>query len=623
MTHLPFRRRSPAPRRTVGRGRFAALVLAAAAAAALTGLCEVTGALGSLERASVATRFNLRDVPPPTDIVLVRIDDESIGETPGGWPFSRFLHGRMVDRLHAAGAREIVYDVQFTEPKGRKQDLALYDAIGAAGGATLATSQSDEHGRTNVLGGDANLARVHAQAAAANLTASAGGVITHFPYEVSGLKSLAVVSAERVGGKRLSASQFSHGNALIDFRGPGGTFRSFPFWKVLRGDVPAASFRGKIVVVGATAPSLQDLHATPTSGSDLMPGPEVQANAIWTALRGNPLRGAPSWWALLAVIIGALVAPVSALRLGVVKAGAVAVVVAAAFAVVAKLSFDKGVVIAVTAPLVACGLGTAGMLAAGYFTASSDRRVLGWTVRRRTEQLRDAQFEIVTRLAQAAESRDGDTGAHIHRIGYLCERLALQIGLDAVRAHMLRHASALHDVGKIGIPDGVLLKPGALERDEWIVMQSHTVKGAEILAGSTSPLIQMAEAIARTHHERWDGTGYPHGLKGEEIPLEGRICAICDVYDALGSKRPYKEAWPAERVLSEIAVGSGSHFDPALVAAFLELAPSLDLDAEIDVRDDVDLETLPPLLPDIAAPTGPSTPVAEASTESELPANRR
>ena len=134
----------------------------------------------------------------------MRIDDESIGEL-GGWPFARSLHGRMVDRLHAAGAREIVYDVQFTEPTSESQDLALYDAIGAAGGATLATSQSDARGNTNVLGGDANLAKVNARAAAANLTASPGGVITRFPFEVSGLKSLAVVTAERAGGEPLSA----------------------------------------------------------------------------------------------------------------------------------------------------------------------------------------------------------------------------------------------------------------------------------------------------------------------------------------------------------------------------------------------------------------------------------
>jgi CHASE2 domain-containing sensor protein len=592
------RRRSRASGRSgriVGRGRIAALVLAAAGAVALAGISSATGVLDSLERASLAKRFDIRRVPRPTDIVVVRIDDASIGALER-WPFRRSLHARMVDRLHAAGAREIVYDVQFTERSANPdEDLALYDSIDSAGGAVLATSQSDGHGNTDVLGGDANLAQVHARAAAANLTASPGGSITRYPYEVAGLESLAVVSAERAGGRRPSASQFAHGEALIDFRGGPGTFASYPFWKVLRGGVPADAVRGKIVVVGATAPSLQDLHSTPTSGSDLMAGPEVQANAIWTAMHGNPLRPAPDWWGVLALLIGAIVAPLAALRISVVRAAGVGLAAAGVYAVVAQLAFAHGLVVGVTAPLAACILGTAGMLAASYSTASADRSVLGWAVRRRSEQLRDAQFEIITRLAQAAESRDGDTGAHIHRIGYLCERLALQIGLDPARASMLRHASALHDVGKIGIPDNVLLKPGALERDEWATMQSHTVKGAEILAGSTSPLIQMAEAIARTHHERWDGTGYPVGLKGEEIPLEGRICAICDVYDALGSQRPYKDAWPRERILREIATGAGSHFDPALVAAFLDLAPLLDQDAQLEERDALDLETLPPL----------------------------
>jgi CHASE2 domain-containing sensor protein len=571
------------------------LLVAAVTALALVGLAELAGAFDSLERASISTRFALRDVPPPTDIVIVKIDDRTFGELNKPWPLSRSLHARVIDRLHAAGAREIVYDVQFTEPRTAREDGDLYDAVGAAGNVTLATSQSDAQGRTNVLGGDANLARVHARAAAANLTTSQGGVIAHFPYEVSHLKSLAVVAAERASGKPLSPSRFDGGNALIDYRGGAGTFRSVPFWQVLRGGVPASVFRGKIVVVGATAPSLQDFHATPTSGSNLMPGPEVQANAIWTALRGNPLTSAPGWLAALAILIGALLAPLAALRLGLIRATMIAVAAGAAYAVAAKLAFDAGVVIALTGPLAACALGTAGMLAASYVAARSEGRVLGWAVRRRTEQLRDAQFEVITRLAQAAESRDGDTGQHILRIGDLCERLALRVGWDSARAHMLRHASALHDVGKIGIPDSVLLKPGALDADEWKIMQSHTAKGAEILAGSSSPLIQMAEAIARTHHERWDGTGYPSGLKGEEIPLEGRICAICDVYDALGSKRPYKEAWPVGRILEEIAQGSGSHFDPALVAAFLELAPELGQDAPSEQRDDVDLDSLPPL----------------------------
>jgi putative two-component system response regulator len=255
------------------------------------------------------------------------------------------------------------------------------------------------------------------------------------------------------------------------------------------------------------------------------------------------------------------------------------------------------------------------MLAASYSTASSDRRLLGWTVRRRTEQLRDAQLEIITRLAQAAESRDSDTGQHIHRIGYLCECLALQVGFEAAQARMLRHASALHDVGKIAIPDYILRKPGGLDDDEWVIMRSHAASGADILAGSTSPLIQMAETIARTHHERWDGSGYPSGLKGEEIPLVGRICAVCDVFDALGSRRPYKEPWAPSRVLEEIAHGSGSHFDPELVAAFLAIAAELDADTELTRLDAIDLETLPALNdPSIARVNEPVIPGHEAGS---------
>ena len=598
MTLTPTRRAqvpSEPPASGLGRGRLIALVVAFAAAASLAGLADLTGALNALERTTIATRFGLRHVPKPTGIVIVKIDDESIG-TLGKWPFPRSFHARLIDRLHAAGAREIVYDVQFTErSQDPKQDLALYDAIGAAGGATLATSQSDQYGHTDVLGGDANLAQVHARAAAANLTTATEGAITQYPRALSGLESLAVVAAERATGNPLPRSAFPGGSALIDYRGGPGTFASFPFWKVLRGRVPANRLRGKVVVVGATAPSLQDLHSTPTSGADLMSGPEVQANAIWTAMHGNPLRNGPDWLTVLAVLLAALAAPLAVTRIGVVKAALAAIAGAGAYAAAAQLAFNAGIVVSVASPLLACGLGTAGMLAASYSTASSERRVLGWTVRRRTEQLRDAQLEIITRLAQAAESRDSDTGQHIHRIGYLCERLALQVGFGAAQARMLRHASALHDVGKIGIPDHILLKPGGLDEDEWLIMKSHTTKGAEILAGSTSPLIQMAETIARTHHERWDGSGYPSGLKGHEIPLVGRICAVCDVFDALGSRRPYKEPWTPSRVLQEIAQGSGSHFDPELVAAFLEISAQLDQDTELTRLDAIDLEALPAL----------------------------
>jgi response regulator RpfG family c-di-GMP phosphodiesterase len=142
-------------------------------------------------------------------------------------------------------------------------------------------------------------------------------------------------------------------------------------------------------------------------------------------------------------------------------------------------------------------------------------------------------------------------------------------------AELLRHASALHDVGKVGIPDEILSKPGPLDAGEWETMQTHTTIGASILSGSASPLVQLSETIALTHHERWDGTGYPRGLSGEQIPLAGRICAICDVFDALLSERPYKSPWPYRDAVAEIASEAGSHFDPELVEAFLVIAPEL------------------------------------------------
>jgi HD-GYP domain-containing protein (c-di-GMP phosphodiesterase class II) len=570
------------------------LAFAAAAAFALAGIADLTGALGSLERSSVATRFELRHVARPKGIVIVTIDDASFGEL-GAFPFPRSDHGRVIERLHAYGAKQIVYDVQFTEPTTRAQDAALYRAIGAAGGATLATSESDGHGHTNVLGGDANLAAVHARAAAANLNTSAGGVITRYPYDSAGLKSLAVIAVARATGTPVPARAFDHGSALIDYRGGPDTFPHVPFWKVFRGKADPAIFRNKIVVVGATAPSLQDLHSTPTSGSDLMTGPEVQANAIWTALHGNPLRSAPSWLTILTILLAALMAPMLALRLTLTSAALLSAAVGIGYTGAAQLAFDRGTVIVLVAPLTALVLGTAGMLIVSYFVASSERRVLGWIASRRTEQLRDSQLEIITRLVQAAESRDGDTGDHINRIGDLCERLSLQLGFDAAKARMLRYASMMHDVGKIGIPDHVLLKPGSLDEAEWATMRSHTVIGAEILAGSTSPIIQMAEVIARTHHERWDGSGYPAGLRGDEIPIEGRICAICDVFDALGSERPYKDAWSPADVLAEIARGSGTHFDPAILAAFLAIAPQLEQPRFTTARDELDLASLPAL----------------------------
>jgi putative two-component system response regulator len=139
----------------------------------------------------------------------------------------------------------------------------------------------------------------------------------------------------------------------------------------------------------------------------------------------------------------------------------------------------------------------------------------------------------------------------------------------------LFHATPMHDVGKLGIPDRVLLKPGKLDADEWAIMKQHTVIGAQMLSNSQSPILQMAELIALTHHEKWDGSGYPNGLKGEDIPIEGRIVAICDVFDAFTSERPYKKKWPVEKAIQEVKNNSGIHFDPVLVNKFLEILPKV------------------------------------------------
>src|SRR5215217_240237 len=206
-------------------------------------------------------------------------------------------------------------------------------------------------------------------------------------------------------------------------------------------------------------------------------------------------------------------------------------------------------------------------------------RALEDTVRERTEELRRTHLDIVRRLAQAAEWHDDTTGRHISRMSKLAQRLALAAGMDREQAEMLLQASALHDIGKIGIPDRVLLKPGKLDADEWELMKTHTTIGAQLLAGSSSEVVQMAERIALTHHERWDGRGYPHGLAGEDIPFESRICTIADVFDALMSERPYKKAWPVSDALAEIARMSGSAFEPWLAEVFLrEVARDLPAD---------------------------------------------
>jgi len=174
---------------------------------------------------------------------------------------------------------------------------------------------------------------------------------------------------------------------------------------------------------------------------------------------------------------------------------------------------------------------------------------------------------LLHRLERVAQLRDNSTSQHTSRMAHYAAAIGLQYGLTAAQAQMLRAAAPLHDLGKIGTPDAVLHKPGPLMPDEWIIMKRHAMQGYELLCDSPSPAMRLGAEIALAHHERWDGTGYPQGIKGEQIPLSGRLVAVADVLDALTSERPYKQAWTFDRALEEISAGVGSHFDPAVVQA--------------------------------------------------------
>ena len=205
----------------------------------------------------------------------------------------------------------------------------------------------------------------------------------------------------------------------------------------------------------------------------------------------------------------------------------------------------------------------------------NQNRVLEERVRERTRELFDTRLEIIRRLGRAAEYRDNETGLHIIRMSQISQYIGRASGMGEADADMLLNASPMHDIGKIGIPDRILLKPGKFDPDEWEIMKTHTTIGAEMLAGHGSELMQMASDIAYTHHEKWDGSGYPRNLRGEEIPLAGRIVAISDVFDALTSERPYKKAWPVEQAIAYIRDNAGKHFDPALVKCFDEVLPEI------------------------------------------------
>jgi len=239
------------------------------------------------------------------------------------------------------------------------------------------------------------------------------------------------------------------------------------------------------------------------------------------------------------------------------------------------------------------------------------------TVQERTQELLESRVDVIWKLGQAAEFRDEETGNHVVRVGCFSRALALEMGLDSNFVDNLFLGAPLHDLGKIGIPDRILLKPGKLSEEEWQIMQRHCAIGAEILSDEgkikrvsslfggwqsdtthldmENPILRMASSICLTHHEKWDGSGYPAGLAGQNIPFESRIVAIADVYDALRSQRPYKQAFSVEESLAIVAQNSGKHFDPDVHAAFVSAVETI-LEIEAELNDDLEIDPLAEVL---------------------------
>lgn len=215
-----------------------------------------------------------------------------------------------------------------------------------------------------------------------------------------------------------------------------------------------------------------------------------------------------------------------------------------------------------------------------YNRVRDHNKLLDGLVAHRTQELWETRLQVIRRLGRAAEYKDNETGFHIIRMSQTSALLAQALGMSDAECGLLLNASPMHDIGKIGIPDRVLLKPGKLDADEWVIMKSHATIGADLLGGDDSALFTMAREIALTHHEKWDGSGYPNGLKGEDIPISGRIVAVADVFDALTSVRPYKPAWSIDASVQYLQENCDKHFDRRLVERFIGVLPKA-----LEIRD--------------------------------------
>ena len=355
------------------RSRLWLMVVAGLLCAAFGAVLQARSALESAELDTVDLRFKLRgDQAPPKDIVLVAIDFQSLQELGRLLPLPRRLHARAIDRLRRAGARQVVYDVQFTEPTNPADDNALFDAVQRAGNVVLATAEVRLRGGTDVLGGPANQRDARARVGNAALSkADPDRVIRRYPRSTDGLDSLAVVAARALDRRPVPDGPFRPDGAWIDYPGPPGTIDTVRFSDLLAGRVPASRLRGKVAVVGVTDPNAKDVYATPGSGAEVMAGAELQAHALDTIRRDFPLRELPGGAAALFAALFGLAMPVAALRVR--RWPWLAPAAAVLLAAIAYLAFLAGLIVPVAAPLAALVVGTLATLAVDLVTGARAR----------------------------------------------------------------------------------------------------------------------------------------------------------------------------------------------------------------------------------------------------------
>jgi adenylate cyclase len=358
------------------------LLSVAALSAGIGVLCYATQVLQRSELQTINARFSVRGTKqPPSNIVFVQISLEAEKELSehglkSRSPLPRRYDAEVVDRLRRADAKAIAVDMEFTQRTNETEDDALVEAVGRAHGkVVLGTSTvfSKPRGGTKIFGGEPLLHELGARPAEVRLTTDSDGAVRRFGREYSGLGSFPVVATEVMTERQIPASTFEHGSLPIYFAGPPETFHSISFARVMRGDFPAGFFRDKLAIVGASSPILQDQHSTATTGSVLMPGPEIWANATATLLADEPLRDGPGWLDILLILLLAMVIPISSLRLRQWRSLLDALALAVVFTIAAQIAFDSGWLVTFVYPLLALAVGTLGTLAVLYVVETMER----------------------------------------------------------------------------------------------------------------------------------------------------------------------------------------------------------------------------------------------------------